>query len=90
MKNSNRLICPAFNKDFPKLSLEAIGILGQMINLPEMDYCDFSKLCDMNPVDSPTVIENAVEELLNEGCIIKINENILAVDKHVLTKMKVI
>lgn len=90
MNNSTKLICPVFNNKFPKLSLEALGVLGQMINLPEMDYCNFSKLCEMNPADSPAVIKAAVEELLNEGCIIKINGKILAVDKHVVTKMKVV
>ena len=33
-------ICPpVFDEDFPKLSLSAIGILGQMMNVPELDYC---------------------------------------------------
>ena len=88
--NNSRIICPDFEKQFPKLSLAALGVLAQMINVPELDYCSLSELCQSNPADSPDEIEMAVNELHKNGIVIFIEDNILAVDKHVITQMKVV
>ena len=84
-------ICPpVFDEDFPKLSLSAIGILGQMMNVPELDYCTIDKLYNNNISDSIGEITDAVEELIDNGCVIKTQDNRLAIDKHLLTKMRIV
>lgn len=88
MNITSRIICPDFEKHFPRLSLSALGVLGQMINVPELDYCTFNKLCQSNPADNPDEIKEAVNELHKEGFIIFVDENILAVNKHIITQMK--
>ncbi len=91
LNNPNRqYICPVFDKDFPKLSLIAVGVLGQMINEPELDYCTMDKLYNSNSADGIADITDAVEELISKGCLIKTSENKLAVDKHLLVQMQIV
>lgn len=87
---NRQYICPVFNKNFPKLSLLALGVLGQMINEPELDYCTIDKLYDSNSSDTISDITEAVNELIGKGCLIKTAENKLAVDKHLLVKMQIV
>ena len=61
-----------------------------MINIPELDYCTFSELCRSNPADSPDEIQNAVNELQNQGFVIAVDSDKIAVDKHIITQMKVV
>lgn len=88
--HTSRIICPDFDKKFPRVSLSALGVLSQMVNVPELDYCNLSKLYESNPANSPDEIKNAIMELLRQGLVITVGNDIFAVDKHVLTKMKVV
>ncbi len=83
-------ILPVMNENFPRISLLAFGLLGQMINIPELDYCTIDKLYNNNRLNSITEITNAVEELIAKHCIIKTSDNRLAVDKKIVANMKII
>ena len=61
-------ILPVMNKNFPKISLLAFGILGQMINIPELDYCTIDKLYNNNRLNSIAELTDAVEELIATHC----------------------
>ena len=61
-----------------------------MINVPELDYCTIDKLYNSNISDSIGEITDAVEELIDNGCVIKTQDNRLAIDKHLLTKMQIV
>ena len=83
-------ILPVMNKNFPKISLLAFGILGQMINIPELDYCTIDNLYNNNRLNSIAELTDAVEELIATHCIIKTSDNRLAVDKKIVANMEII
>lgn len=86
--SQRQYICPILNENFPKISLMALGILGQMINVPELDYCTIDKLYNNNILDSIADITDAVEELIDNNCVIKLCDKRLAVNKNIIVNMK--
>ena len=69
------------------LSLEALGVLSTMINVPEYDYCTFDELCKTNDVDTPTTVRKAINELLSRKYLIKttkLNNEVYSVNKAAL------
>ena len=76
-------------KNFPKLSLSALGVLGTMLNDPESDYCTIDKLCTIIPKAKKSDMKNAVDELLENNYLIEISDNRVAVNKYIIVKMKI-
>lgn len=69
------------------LSLEALGVLSTMINVPEYDYCTFEELCTTNEVDKPATVRKAINELLSKKYLIKTSKadtDIYSVNKAAL------
>ena len=81
--NSSKTISPFFKAATPKLSLEAIGLLLQMSNVPELDYCKKEDLYRSNPAGSVRKIDSTIDELIDQKCLIEINDR-LAVNKAVI------
>ena len=86
MVNSSNVISPVFRSNSLKLSLEAVGLLLQMTNVPELDYCTIDDLYRMNPVSSVRKINRIIDELLDNKCLIKTDDNRLAVNKAVIAE----
>lgn len=76
-------------KNFPKLSLSALGVLGTMLNDPESDYCTIDKLCTIIPKSKRSEIKKAVDELLENNYLIEISDNRVAVNKQIIVNMKI-
>jgi len=83
---SNVIFAPTDNS----LSLGARGILGVMLNDPNSDYCTFSDLCKAFANDSENNVQEALNELCKDGYIIRIRDEIFAVNKSAIPFMTVI
>lgn len=82
---------PVFGENFPKMSSAAIGVLLQMVNMTELDYCTRNDLYRSNPADTAFKINRAVDELISNGCIVETHDNRLAVNKVMIAqKMKLV
>lgn len=86
MVNSSNIVLPVFRSNSSQLSLEAIGILLQMSNVPELDYCTKEDLYRSNPAGSVRKIDRTIDELIKHKCLIETNDNRLAVNKAVIVQ----
>ena len=69
------------------LSLNALGILGTMVNNPECDYCTFECLCSFSPKDDKKIIKQSLNELIEKEYVLTIG-NHYAVNKEKIFEMK--
>ncbi len=85
--NRLNLLTPATDAN---LSLDAIGLLGTMMNVPECDYLTENQIRDYFKNDSFVAVKNALSELLNTGYLHCIDGKIFAVNKLKIVQMKLI
>lgn len=85
MEISKNTVLPVFRINTSKLSFEAIGLLLQMSNVPELDYCKKEDLYRVNPDSSVRRIDKIIDELLDNNCLLK-TEGRLAVNKSVIVQ----
>lgn len=78
------------NPNDRNLSLEAIGVLSTMLNVPENDYCTVEKLHAAIPADSLAEIRSALNELIENKYVFKIGDRIYAVNKWKIPQMQII
>ena len=84
---------PKFNIISPSnmnLSLEAVGVLSAMLNVPESDYCTDTQLHEAIPADSVSTIQTALDELYAKEYVIRLDGSTYAVNKLKLFQMKLI
>ncbi|MDD7294041.1 MAG: hypothetical protein PUG85_01315 [Oscillospiraceae bacterium] len=84
---------PKFNIISPSnmnLSLEAVGVLSTMLNVPESDYCTVTQLHEAIPADSVSTIQTALDELYAKEYVIRLDGSTYAVNKLKLFQMKLI
>ena len=84
--NLSKVNCPIFNNKLPKMSSAAIGVLLQMVNMTELDYCTRNDLYKNNPADTTFKINQAVDELISNGCIVETHDHRLAVNKVMIAQ----
>lgn len=80
------IIKPEFKPNSLQLSLEAIGMLLQMSNVPEFDYCKREDLYRMNPTWEVCKIDKIIDELIDHQCLIETNNHRLAVNKFIIVQ----
>lgn len=73
-----------------ELSLDALGLLGTMLNNPEDDYCTDEELQIAIPANSLLTIRNALKELISKEYVLQVGGNLYAVNKFNIPNMKVI
>ena len=61
-----------------KLSVPARGVLGTMLNYPESDYHTAHELCGYFKSDSLNFIQSALDELVNAGYVIQLENGAYA------------
>lgn len=84
---------PKFNIISPSnmnLSLEAVGVLSTMLNVPESDYCTVTQLHEAIPADCVSTIQTALDELYAKEYVIRLDGSTYAVNKLKLFQMKLI
>ncbi len=72
-----------------ELSLEAIGLLSTMVNIPECDYITDKQLCEYSPSDSLLSIRQALAELVEKDYLNLFDDGIYAVNKLKIINMKI-
>lgn len=77
---------PVINEYTSNLSLGAIGLLLQMSNLPELDYCTKEDIYRSNPTGSHRRIDRAIDELLAHKCLVEMSDHRLAVNKSIIVQ----
>lgn len=65
-----------------ELSLEELGLLATMINLPEADYCNTALIADLSQ-DSETKIKKLMVNLVEKGYVFTLG------GKYVINKAKI-
>lgn len=86
VKRETGLIAPVDKS----LSLEERGILAVMLNDPDCDYKPIEEIYDMFQNDSKRTIETTLSKLFDKGYIIKLQQNIIAVNKIKICNMQLI
>lgn len=72
------------------LSLEAIGVLSTMLNVPENDYCTEKELYSLFPTDSPKAVHNTLQELKEKGFLLVTDSKKYAVNKFRIVEMRIV
>lgn len=70
------------------LTLEELGLLATMINLPEADYCNIAFLAKLSN-DSQAKIRNLMHNLISKHYVITLN-NKYVINKNKIPIMKVV
>lgn len=73
------------------LTLEELGVYSAMINVPEIDYCSATELCNYMGIkkDEYNYVDFILNSLLNKGYLLKIYGK-YAVNKLKIPAMEVI